>query len=112
MRKHPVHLGELTEPVELHSFTSASDGSGGSTAAWAKYADVWAHVRPLSGAERQAAQRTEAQGVYLFVIRSRTDVREKHKVVWEGRGLDIEFVRARGPRDLYLEFEAKIGVRP
>ena len=111
MRKHPVHLGELTEPIELHSLTSTGDGMGGATAAWAKYADVWAHIRPLAGGESQGAARTEGTSKYLVVIRNRDDVRDTHKIVWNGRELNIRFPRARGTRDLYLEIEAEVGVR-
>jgi SPP1 family predicted phage head-tail adaptor len=111
MRAHPIHVGEMTELIELHSLTSTSDGMGGSTQAWAKYADVWAHIRPLSGSEREGAMRTEGTAKHLIVIRNRDDVRDTHKIVWGARELNIRFIRSRGPRDLYLELEAEVGVR-
>jgi SPP1 family predicted phage head-tail adaptor len=111
VRAHPIHVGEMTEQIELHSVTSTLDGMGGSTRAWAKYADEWAHIRPLTGVEREGAMRTEGTSKYLVVIRNRTDVKDTDKIVWGSRELNIRFPRARGPRDLYLEIEAEVGVR-
>ena len=110
MPRPPVHIGELTELIELHSIASTSDGMGGSTQAPTKYADVWAHIRPLSGNERLGAMRVEGTAKHLVVIRNRDDVRDTHKIVWGSRELNIRFIRARGARDLYLEIEAEMGV--
>ena len=109
MRENPVHLGELTEQVSLRSQTPTDDGAGGATVVWADYATVFAHIRPLSGAEREAAQRTAATGMFLVVIRNRDDVKENHVVRWGTRDLNVRFVRARGPRDLFLEVECELG---
>jgi SPP1 family predicted phage head-tail adaptor len=111
VRKHPVHLGELTEPIELHSLTSTGDGMGGSTRAWVKFADVFAHVRPLRGQERQGADRTEAISGFLVVIRHRDDIKESDSIRWQGRDLNVRFIHRRGPRELYLELECELGVR-
>lgn len=110
MRARPIHVGEMTEPVELWSRTSASDGMGGHTMTPSKFADVWAHVRPLGGQERNEANRREASGKLLFVMRNRDDLNETHYMVWNSRQINIVFVRPRGPRDLYMEVEAEIGV--
>lgn len=111
MRAHPVHIGELTEFVELRSRTLTADGTGGSTAVWAKYADVWAHIRPLTGVEREGAMRTESIGKYLVVLRNRSDVKEADVVRWGSRDMNVIFIRARGPRDLYVELETELGTR-
>lgn len=111
MRKHPIHMGEMTELIELHSLTHTADGMGGATRAWTKYADVWAHIRPLTGSEKQDADRIEGISKFLVVIRNRDDVRDTHKIVWGARELNVRFIHARGPRELYLEIEAELGVR-
>ena len=110
MRKHPVHPGELTERITLHRRTLTDDGAGGATEVLTQYAAVWAHVRPLSGDERQAAGRTGASRSYLIVLRRLGDVREKDIARWGGRDLNIRFIRGRGARELYLELEAEAGV--
>ena len=109
MRKNAADTGELTEQVTLRSQTPTDDGAGGQTVAWADYATVFARIRPLSGNERQAAQRTAAAGMFLVVIRNRDDVKENHVVRWGARDLNVRFVRARGPRDLFLEIECELG---
>lgn len=111
MRAHPVGLGEMTEELGFYSRTLTADGSGGATAAWTLYATVWAHVRPLTGGERLAAMRTEAKGMFLIVMRNRDDVKEADSISWGELELNIRFIRARGPRDLYMELEAELGAR-
>lgn len=111
MRAHPIHVGEMTELIELHHVTRTTDGTGGSTRTWTKYADVWSHIRPLTGGENQGADRIEGTAKYLVVIRNRTDVVDTDKIVWGARELNIRFPRERGPRDLYLEIEAEVGAR-
>lgn len=112
MRANPIHIGEMTELIQLHHVTRTTDGAGGSTRTWTQYAEVWAHIRPLSGGERfGGSDRTEGQANYLIVIRHRNDVVDTDKITWAGRELNIRFPRARGPRDLYLEIEAEVGAR-
>lgn len=104
------HLAELDQRVAFQSRTAVRDGAGGVTDTWSTYATVWAMVRPMSGRERQNAQRPEATSDYLVVIRLRDDVFEGHRIVWRGRHLNIRFVKERGPRHNFLEIEAEKGV--
>lgn len=109
-------VGELTERIQLLRKTATPDGAGGQTVAWLPYADEWAHVRPMSGRERQQAGRTEGSAMYLVVIRARTDVRENDAIAWGDRNLNIRFPRVRGSRGgghnaAWLEIEAELGAR-
>lgn len=102
--------GELTEQITLESKTTASDGQGGSTPTWTAYAtDIWAKVEPMRGSERMASARPEGVSMYVVTIRAGPDVQEKHRMKWGTRYLNIRFVQARGPRPLYLVFEAELG---
>jgi len=109
MPRPVVDAGELDQQVTLRSRTPTSDGMGGSTTVNSDYAaGVWARILPMTGAERQAAQRVEATGVFEVAIRNRTGVQENHVVVWGTRELNVRFVRMAGNREpfLYLECEA------
>lgn len=109
MRKHPIHIGEMTEEIELHSIALTADGYGGATSTQTKYATVWAHIRPASGGEREEAMRLEGKGSFRIVIRNRSDVKERDVVKWGERYLNIRFIHARGNRDLYMEMDAEMG---
>lgn len=110
MHRSPVALGELTELVALGRKTLTGDGIGGATSVDNLYApEVWAHVRPIRGEESQAGQRTEAQAMYLVVVRNRDDVKVGDFVRWNGVDLNVRFPRLRGPREHMLELECEIG---
>lgn len=102
-------VGELYHRVTFKREVSVDDGMGGSTTAWQDIAEVWAHVRPLTGRERQIAGEIAAVANYLIVIRYRDDLRENDKATWRGIDLNIRFIRDRGPRAAYLEIEADKG---
>ena len=66
-------------------------------------------MRPLTGREREHAGRREATADYLVVIRARDDLVEANRLGWEGRKLNIVFIRNRGTRTQFLEIEAVLG---
>ena len=101
--------GQLDQRIQLQSKTRTADGVGGATTAWATYATVWAHIRPLSGRERENAMRTEGKADYLVVLRYRSDITETHRILWRGRYLNIRFPKNMGPRTAWLEIEAEQG---
>lgn len=102
-------IGQLDQKIGLRSQSLTSDGAGGATVVWTEYASVWAQVEPMSGREREAAQRTEAAAMYVVTIRHRTDVKEGHVVRWGTRDLNVRFVRQASGRALYLALECEIG---
>lgn len=102
--------GELTERITFYREQSVSDGMGGTTAGWISLGPVWALVRPMSGGERERAQRVSAESNYLIVVRNRADLTEKDIAEWRGRRLNLRFIKYRGPRALFLEIEAEMGV--
>lgn len=104
-----MRVGKMRERIQLQSVTLSRDGSGGATETWTTYATVWAEVRPMSGRERQNAERIEGMADYVFVIRKRDDVTEKHRILWEGRYFNIRFPKQRDSHSAYLEIEAEMG---
>jgi len=110
MRKRPASIGQLTEQVALGRYVLTGDGAGGATKAESIYAaEVWAHIRPLSGGERQASARIEERADYLIVVRYRDDMRPGDFARWNGRDLNVRFIRSRGSREHLLEVEAEMG---
>ena len=105
--------GSLDQLVTLQAVSLVSDGMGGSTETWANFATdptVWASVRPMSARESMADDRVSATAETMFTIRNRTDVDERHRILWDAEPYNIRSVRRRGGRELYLEIVAERGV--
>jgi SPP1 family predicted phage head-tail adaptor len=108
--KQPYCIGELQETITLRRYTEAIDAYGTiARTATTIASGVFAHVRPLSGRERDRGQQTEARANYLVVIRYRTDLTEKDFVVWQGVEYGIRFIMDRGSRSTFLELECERG---
>lgn len=101
--------GELNNKVTMQSRVVGNDGSGGQAISWVDVRDEFALVRPLSGGEIPAADRTEAKAGYLVVLRARFDYTEKNRAVWGDRILNIKQVKTRAPRSTYLELVCELG---
>ena len=101
---------ELTQCVTFQKKAVSPDGGGGQNEAWQDFRREFALVRPMSGRERIAAERTEAIAGYLVVIRARTDLTEDMRILWRGRTLNIRFIKDRQPQEMFLEIECSRGV--
>lgn len=109
MKPSTYKAGELDQRVSFLRETKVDDGMGGSTVTWPSIATVWAHVRPMSGAEREHSDRLNAQANYLIVIRYRDDITESDVAEWKGTRFNIRFAKDRA-RSTFLEIEAEKGV--
>jgi SPP1 family predicted phage head-tail adaptor len=47
-----MHIAAMNERFALEEPMRTPDGAGGATVTWQTVAEVWAHVRPISGDER------------------------------------------------------------
>lgn len=104
------HPGELDKRVTPYSTTKVSDGSGGFTETKVSLAETWAHVRPMSGKERKQFDTLNAEHMYLFVFRYRTDIDETFTITWRGVDYNIRSIDDSGGRSQYLPVFAERGV--
>lgn len=108
-----ANAGALDQRVQFQAQTETPDGMGGATQAWGAItpnADVWAKVRTKTPREGQSEEKIAASATVEFTIRNRSDITEKHAILWQGRLHNIRAIRDHGPRDLYLVIEAESGV--
>ena len=104
--------GELDQRITFQERQSVSDNLGGSGDTWvdiAELSEVWAHVRPKSGREVTEYDRVNAETKYLFVIRNRSDLLEKYRILWDGEPFNIYAIKKPKGRSLYLEIEGERG---
>ncbi len=97
--------GSLDRQIELQHFTETQDEFGGVTLAWTTLATVWAQVRELRGSERVEAAQLAATVDAYFIIRYRTDIIPKMRILYEGDVFDIREVLEL-PRRQGLQLEA------
>lgn len=103
----------LTERVTLQSPVPAPDGAGGTVRAWedlAEYPTVSAAVVHQGYAEGIVADRMSATASELFVIRHRSDLDERMRILWQGIPYNIRSVRRARGRRRFLEIVAERGV--
>lgn len=100
---------ELDQRVSFSRKVRTPDGAGGYTSTLVEIATVWAHVRPMSGREREHSMTLNAQSNYLIVIRNRDDIDETAVAVWKGVTFNLRFAKTEA-RSRWLPLEAERGV--
>ena len=105
--------GKLDQRVTLQAKTRTVDDMGGAEETWGNLPStptVWAQVIPARAVEPLAGERVAAHGMFTFVIRNRTDVSEKDRILWRSEPYNIRHIERRGNRPLYLYISAERGV--
>ena len=69
-----MHIGAMNERFALQQPIRTPDDAGGATVTWETVADVWAHVRPISGDERLAHDQLAGRLTHEVWIRHRAGV--------------------------------------
>nr|WP_211234143.1 phage head closure protein [Desulfocurvus vexinensis] len=78
--------------MTIQAVTLIFDGMGGWEETWADLATVWARVEALKGEEYFAAAQMQNSVSHRVTMRYRADLTPTHRLVFEGRTLDIEAV--------------------
>lgn len=107
MPHEKYRASDLNQRVRIISRAEAQNEYGTLVPTDTTVATVWAKVEPMSGGERERGQQTEVGARYLVVIRYRSDVTEKHLLMWGSVELNIRFVRKRSRIYQYLEIETE-----
>lgn len=105
-----MDAGSLDQRVTLQSLSATTDAGGGRVETWAEVATIWAKVTPASGRERLETGQLESPAKYRVTIRRRTDITAKHRLLWQGKPLNIRFDGFNSPRDGYMTLDAEMGV--
>jgi len=84
-----ISIGKLRDRLTLESPSRASDGGGGATITWQTVAQVWAHVRPISGDERLRHDAVTGRVTHEVWLRHRGDVVPAMRFTDGARILDI-----------------------
>jgi SPP1 family predicted phage head-tail adaptor len=86
-----MDAGLLRHRVTIQSMTETQDGTTGAiTESWSDVATTWAAIQPLSGREFIAAQEKGGEITARIVIRYRSDVTEKMRILHKSTVYDIQ----------------------
>lgn len=87
-----MRAGRLRETITLQSMTTSRGTSGSVVESWSDWATVRAEVTPISGREFVSLQAAQIEISTRFVIRHRSGVNPRMRIVWQGRNYKISEV--------------------
>lgn len=101
-----MQAGKLRHQVDIQEGTEARDALGGVARTWSTVAIVWAAVEPLRGRELYEAQQVNAQLSHRVTLRYLGTLTTHHRLVHDGRVLNIAAVLDRDERHRTVELMA------
>ncbi len=87
-----IRIGDLRHRLLLEEPLRAPDGAGGAIESHALVAELWGHVRPVSGAERLTADRIAGRITHEIWLRHRVGVAPAMRLRLGARVFDIRAV--------------------
>ena len=103
-----MRTGSLRHYVEIHALTIIEDDIGNQTEEWAKVAEVWAAVEPVSGKEYWAAAAAQAEATIKVTMRAPgVEVGPSNRIIFDGRTLEVESVINVEERNRELQLMCK-----
>lgn len=84
-----IHIGELRTRLTLEAPSRTADGGGGAAVTWTTVCELWARVRPVSGGESFALDRTAGTVGHEIVIRHRGGITPQMRFRSDTRVFDI-----------------------
>jgi SPP1 family predicted phage head-tail adaptor len=83
-------VSRLRHRVTIEEVTQATDGQGGFTETWAEIGKAWADIKPMKAYERFQAAQFEVPVSHKITMRYRSDLTEKHRLIYDSRVLEIK----------------------
>ncbi len=102
MNRRVFDPGQLRHRLTLQSLTETQDAAGAADLTWTDVADVWAHLRPVSGTSAVIAQQADESLTHEIAIRFRDDVASGWRFVTGERTFRIVTVYDPDERQCYL----------
>lgn len=101
---------KLNRKVELYRLEKTATPTGGFAESWVKVADLWAHIKNMSGTELVRADQLGATAYSDFTIRYRSNISEQMKLVYRGADYQIRHINNLEEADKWLVVKGERGV--
>ena len=98
-----MRAGPMRHRVTLQQPVVALDSYGEPVATWTTVDEVWAKVAPLAGREFVQVQGTQAEVTTRVVMRYRSDLEPKWRLVYTSHTYDVQAVINVGELNRELE---------
>ena len=97
-----VLTGDMDKKVAVQKYTETSDAIGGFIETWATENLVWAKITPLSGKERDDADRTHSTTSHRITMRFYSPgIVPRDRILWDSREFYITAVINPGERGCF-----------
>ncbi len=95
-------LGTLTDRVQVRRRDTVAEVEGGHGTVYVPLATVWARVRALSARSSVLADAQAVAASHSVVMRFRTDLKPRDRLIYRGRVLDVLAAEDMNGRRAYL----------
>ncbi len=104
--------GALRHKLTLEAPARAEDGGGGAEVTWSPVDEVWAEIRPRTGAETVTAEKRAGRLSHTVTLRWRADLAPTQRLRLGPRVLEIEAVTDPDGRRRWLQCRCTERVNP
>ena len=87
-----IKVSSLNKRIIFEQKTNTTDGIGGFTSTWAKFATRWAKVTALRGVEKYRAERLESNVSHQIIVRYDITLVPTMRIIYEERVLTIKTI--------------------
>lgn len=110
-RTQPANIGELRHRITFQSLSLTSDGQGGSSTSWTNFKTVWARIKPISGRERNFAQRIEDVYTHEITIRKCDGLTTTMRISYQNRIFQVKSIQKDTEENFWMKIltEEKVG---
>ena len=95
-------IGQMNQRVAIKQLAETTDVGPGKTVAWSTLDTVWAQVEPVNADEQIQGQGQASTADYRVRLRYRSDLTPAHRLLWDGKTLQILGVLLEGGAKRYL----------
>ncbi len=99
------NCSRLNERIKIMRPMPIDDGQGGFSENWVEHVSISAHVKPLSGRERDNAAQIVSPRNYQIIMRNSSisrGIKANDRIVWRGLAMEITFIAFSGVRNAYM----------
>lgn len=104
-----TNIGRLRYKVDLQKATDTADGGGGRSQAYSTIAQIFADIRPQSGAEQYRQGKVQDRTTHNIFIRHRTDISTDYRIKYENRLFNIRQIINVDERDRFYKLVCNEG---
>jgi SPP1 family predicted phage head-tail adaptor len=105
-----MRAGLLREQIVIQSRADSVNSYGQPVAAWSAFATVWAAIEPGRGREYFDAQGLQVVEPMRFRIRWLSGMTTLHRILYDGKTFDIDYVEDFLARDREMHIYASTGL--